>query len=171
MSWKLTTNRFFKSRQVIFCNRQKVSVLGEICEYFSTFGDFYIDVEWLKTSVVCSKHKRSILMSWKLTMNRLFQARLVILCNRQKVSVLGEFVNIFYIWRLLHWCWVTQHICCLFLALDDILVSWKLTMNRLFSQDRLFFVLQTKSESTGWICENFPLLATSTLTLNDSTHL
>ena len=30
------------------------------------------------------------------------QERLVIFCNRQKVSVLGEFVNIFHIWRLLH---------------------------------------------------------------------
>ena len=28
--------------------------------------------------------------------------------SRQKVSVLSEIVNIFHIWRLLHWCWVLR---------------------------------------------------------------
>ena len=33
-------------------------------------------------------------------------------------------------------------------------MSWNLTVNRLFSQDKSFFVTE-KSECSGWICENF----------------
>ena len=33
-------------------------------------------------------------------------------------------------------CWVTEHFCSLFLALEDILMSWNLSMNRLFNQDK-----------------------------------
>ena len=87
------------------CHESTMSSLGDLWK-FSTFGDVYIDVEWLNTSVVCSLHKRAS-MSLKLPW----------------INCLGKTVK------------------------------------------------QTKSECTGWICEYFPHLATSTLMLIDSTHL
>ena len=46
--------------------------------------------------------------------------------------------EILHIWRLLHWCWVTQHIWLVLSIREHPLMSWKLTMN-LFSP-------KTKSE-------------------------
>ena len=70
-----------------------------MCDKFSTFGDFYTDV-WM-TQHICLfvlDHNKRIPMSWKLQlMNKLYQAKLDILSNRQKVSVLGVFVKIFHI--------------------------------------------------------------------------
>ena len=42
-----------QSRQDIFCKRQKWVLWINLWKS-STFGDFYADVEWLNTSVVCS---------------------------------------------------------------------------------------------------------------------
>ena len=54
MSSNLTMNRLFSQDMSFFCNRQKVSVLGEFEKIFPTFGDVYTDVGLLNTSVVCS---------------------------------------------------------------------------------------------------------------------
>ena len=58
---------------------------------FSTLGDVYTDVGWLSTTVVCFWHKRTY--SWVKTLPRLDCS--VTFCNRQKVSVLGEFMKLF----------------------------------------------------------------------------
>ena len=42
----------------LFVYYKKVSLLGEYVK-ISTFGDFYTDLEWFNTSVVCSWHKRA----------------------------------------------------------------------------------------------------------------
>ena len=42
----------------LFVYYKQVSLLGEYVK-ISTFGDFYTDLEWFNTSVVCSWHKRA----------------------------------------------------------------------------------------------------------------
>ena len=50
-------------------------------------------------------------------MNRLFINDKSFFVKDKKWVYMGEFVNIYqHIWRRLHWCWVTEHICSLFLA-------------------------------------------------------
>ena len=99
---------------VIFCNRQKWIYWVNLW-IFSNFGDFYTYVEWLNTSVVFLSI-RGHTNELKVYHEQIVESRQVILYYRQNVSVLGEHVKIFHIWRLLHWCWLTQHICCLFLS-------------------------------------------------------
>ena len=117
--WKIFTN---SPSTLTFCLLQRMtSSLGEFVKIFNIWrrlhwcwvtqhickfvlcikehpNEFkaYHDVEYL----YCSFKRASKTRSWICT------------SQRQKVSVLGEFVNIFHIWRLLHWCWLTQHICC-----------------------------------------------------------
>ena len=81
-----------------------------------TFGDVYTDVGWLNTFVVCSSHKRT--SSW-------VEALPWIDCSSQdrsffvtdKSECTGWICEkLPHIWRCLHWCWVTEHNCSLFLA-------------------------------------------------------
>ena len=50
-------NIFSNQDKSFFCNGQKVCVLVEFVNLFSTFGNVYTDVELLKTSIVCCSHK------------------------------------------------------------------------------------------------------------------
>ena len=136
MSWKLTMNRLFRQDYSFFVTDKKWVYWVNLW-IFSTFGDLYTDVQWLNTSVVYSSHKRTSL--WVETLPWIdCSVMTTFFSNRQIVNVLGEFVNSFHIWRLLHWCWLTLHICLFVLSIRGHTNELKLAMNGLFSQDRSF---------------------------------
>ena len=83
-------------------------------------------------------------MCWNITINKLFSQDKSFFVTTKCECTGWICENFPLICRRLHWRWVTEHICSLFLSYEDILRSWKLTMNRLFSQDKSFFVTDIK---------------------------
>ena len=73
---------YAKNKQQMCCVTQHQCRSRQMWKIF-TYGDFYTDVEWLNTSVVCSWHKRTSL--WvEHYHEQIVQTRRVIFCNRQK---------------------------------------------------------------------------------------
>ena len=105
-------------------------------------------------------------------MHRYFQSRQIFFFVTDEKGV--HWVNLWkypHIWRRLNWCWLIEHIYSLFIAKENIVISWNLSINGLFSQHS-HFLYQIKSECTGWILWKFPAhFATSTLMLGDWKHL
>ena len=128
---------------------------------------------WL-TKHICSLFlaQKDIQISWKITMNRLFiQDKSFFITDKRDCA--GWILNNYFphIWRRLHWCWLTAHICSLFLGKEDIPIIWNLAMNRLFIHDKSFFVTEKKRVFRVNFWKFSRHLATSRLMLADRTHL
>ena len=70
--------RLFSQDKWFFCNRQKVSVLGEFVKIFHTFGDVNVDVEW---------HQRCRCQRCQCQEN-------VLLCQEQTTDVLSHSTSV-----------------------------------------------------------------------------
>ena len=99
-------NIFSNQDKSFFCNGQKVCVLVEFVNLFSTFGNVYTDVELLKTSIVCCSHKSTYywveILPWidnLSSLNNLFMARF----QHNSMST--------YVKNKLQMCSVTEHLC------------------------------------------------------------
>ena len=95
---------------------EKVSVLGEFVKISTHLATSTLMLRTNYTSVVCSLHKRTSLMSWSLTVNRLFSQDKSFFVSDKKWVLWVNLGKHPHIWRRLQWCWVTEHICTFFLA-------------------------------------------------------
>ena len=107
-------------------------------------------------------------MSWYNTMNRLFSQ------DKSFFETDKKWVYMVNFWKFsphLATSKLTEHICNLLLAWEDIIMSWNTTMNRLFSRDKSFY--ETDKKWVYWVnlWKFCPHLATSKVKLDDWTHL